>query len=130
MYRQLKDFLRQSEQKGFWIFSYANIAGAGAGYFAGRYLLGALPWLPGILVYAVLIIGGVALTWPREGRPTWRGLWNRGQFYVRRIVARQSLEIHSAAYYHVEQSTIRSFAVAGRVTYSGDQEDAGKKRGS
>jgi len=130
MYRQLKDFLRQSDQKGFWIFNYSNIAGAGAGYFAARYLLGALPWLPGIITYLVLVIGGVWLTWPHEGRSNWRSLWNRGQFWVRRLIARQSIEIHSAAYYRVEQSSIRPFSVDGRVTYSGDQEDLSKKRGT
>lgn len=62
-YKQLKDFFRQREQKAFWVFNYANLAGLFIGLFARRFLAERLPWVPGILLIPLAMFAGLALTW-------------------------------------------------------------------
>lgn len=119
-YRQLKDFFRQREQKAFWIFSYANIAGLFGGLFVGRFLADAIPWLPGPLLIPLAMLGGLSLTWQRQGRETYKVGWLHGRYIARRIFSSSSLTLHSAEHYRVEQTTIRPFSIAGRLAYSGE----------
>lgn len=117
-YKQLKDFFRQREQKAFWIFNYANIAGLFIGLFAGRFLAERLPWVPGILLIPLVMFAGLALTWQRQGRETYKTWWLLGRYAFRRVFASSSLTLHSTEFYRVEQATIRPFAIAGKLAYS------------
>jgi len=128
-YKQLKDFLRQSEQKAFWLFTYANIAGVAAGFFVARYLSEALPWMPAWLLFPALMLAGLACTWPREGRATYKTWMVMGQFLIRRLLSPRSLEVSSATYYRVEQSSLKAFALPGRITYlGGDKRPTAENR--
>ncbi len=119
-YRQLKDFFRQREQKAFWIFNYANIAGLFGGLFVGRFLADAIPWLPGPLLIPLVMLGGLSLTWQRQGRETYKVGWLRGRYMARRLFASSSLILHSAEHYRIEQTTLRPFSIAGKLAYSGE----------
>jgi hypothetical protein len=70
-YRQVKHIFRVSEQKGVWILSYSNLAGAVAGLLLGNVLQHWLPFLPTILSYRLGMGMGVAMTfrfhwWPSD----------------------------------------------------------------
>jgi hypothetical protein len=119
-YKQLKDFFRQREQKAFWVFNYSNIAGLFGGLFVARFLAEQIPWLPGPLVIPLVMLGGLSLTWQRQGRETYRTLWLLGCYVFRRVFAPSSLLLHSVEYYRVEQTALRPFSVAGRLAYSGE----------
>src|SRR6476661_7841450 len=119
-YKQLKDFFRQREQKAFWIFNYANIAGLFIGLFVGRFLVERLPWVPGALLIPAAMFGGLGMTWQRQGRETYKSWWLMSRYAVRRLFAARSLRAHSAEFYRVEQTTIRPFAVPGKLAYSGE----------
>lgn len=119
-YKQLKDFFRQREQKAFWIFNYANIAGLFGGLFVGRFLADAILWLPGPLLIPLVMLGGLSLTWQRQGRETYKAVWLRGRYLLRRIFASSSLLLHSTEHYRIEQTTIRPFSIAGKLAYSGE----------
>lgn len=119
-YKQLKDFFRQREQKAFWIFNYANIAGLFIGLLVGRYVAERLPWIPGVVLIPLAMFAGLSLTWQRQGRETYKTWWLWGSYLSRRLFASSSLVLHSAEYYRVEQTTIRPFAIAGKLAYSGE----------
>ncbi len=122
-YRQLKDFFRQREQKAFWIFNYANIVGLFAGLFVARFLAEQMSWLPGLILFPATMFAGLACTWPRQGRETYKTWWLWGGYLVRRVFASGSLVLTSNEYYRSEQVglAIRPFAVAGRMAYLGDR---------
>lgn len=120
-YKQLKDFFRQREQKAFWIFNYANIVGLFLGFFTARSLSEAVPWLPAPLLFPMAMLGGLALTWQRQGREAYRTGWLLCRYTLRRLFSKHSLMMNSANDYRVEQTTIRPFAVAGRLIYSGEE---------
>ncbi len=120
-YKQLKDFLKQSEQKAFWILTYANIAGIFAGFFAARYLAEALPGLPAPLLFPVGILLGVACTWPRDARPLYKYAWFALRYGGRRVFVPSALHFTGAAYYRVPITTsVRPLEIAGVLTYRGD----------
>jgi hypothetical protein len=84
--RQLEEFLGQADQKGFWIFTYANLAGAFFGAFLGNSLLDTAPpslKLPGILAGVIL---GVMTTWKVKGRPIYRWALSYVLFVLRRYL--------------------------------------------
>ena len=119
-YKQLKDFFRQREQKAFWVFNYANIAGLFIGLFVGRFLAERLPWVPGILLIPLAMFAGLALTWQQQGRETYKTWWLLGRYAFRRVFASSSLTLHSAEFYRFDQTTIRPFSIAGKLAYSGE----------
>jgi hypothetical protein len=124
-YKHLKDFLEQSSQKAFWILSYGNIAGLVVGFLVARYVSDLLPGLPGLLLYPGLALGGLALTWVRQGQPAYqRGLLWLG-FTLRRLLTPAALEVTSRRYYARPAAGARAFALEGLVSYSGDDADAG-----
>lgn len=127
-YKQLKDFFRQREQKAFWIFNYANIAGLFIGLFVGRFLAERLPWIPGMLLIPLAMFAGLSLTWQRQGRETYKTWWLLARYALRRVFASSSLSLHSAEYYRVEQTTIRPFSVAGKLAYSGEDPSRSASR--
>lgn len=122
-YRQLKDFFRQREQKAFWIFNYANIVGLFVGLFVARFLSEQFRWLPGVILFPAVMLAGLACTWPRQGRETYKTWWLLSRYLVRRIFASTSLAVSSNDYYPAEQARrgVRPFAVAGRLVYLGDR---------
>ena len=84
--RQLEEFLGQADQKGFWIFTYANLAGAFLGAFLGNSLFdSAAPSLklPGILVGVLL---GVMTTWKVKGHPIYVWALSYLLFVLRRYL--------------------------------------------
>ena len=84
--RQLEEFLGQADQKGFWIFSYANLGGAFFGAFAGNSLLERTApslKLPGIVLGVLL---GVMFTWKVKGYPIYRWVLAYGVFLLRRYL--------------------------------------------
>src|SRR6266550_4034015 len=95
-YKQLKDFFRQREQKAFWIFNYANIAGLFVGLFVARFLAERMAWLPGPLLIPAVMFAGLSLTWQRQGRETYKTWWLWGLYVFRRTFVSSSLVLHSA----------------------------------
>ncbi len=84
--RQLEEFLGQGDQKGFWIFTYANLAGAFLGAFVGSSLFDPLApslKLPGILSGVLL---GVMTTWKVKGHPIYRWCLSYILFVLRRYL--------------------------------------------
>jgi hypothetical protein len=126
-YKQLKDFFRQREQKAFWIFNYANIAGLFGGLFVARFLAEQMPWLPGPLLIPLVMFGGLSLTWQRQGRETYKTWWLWARYVFRRLFASSSLVLHSAEHYKIEHTALRPFSIAGRLAFSG--EDASRAYG-
>ncbi len=84
--RQLEEFLGQADQKGFWIFTYANLGGAFIGAFIGNSLMEMLApplKLPGILLGVLL---GVMTTWKVKGHPIYRWALSYATFFLRRYL--------------------------------------------
>ena len=119
-YKQLKDFLKQSEQKVFWIFSYANLAGLVLGFFAARYVAEQIAWAPGPLLYVLGLVGGLLATWPREARPLYKLLLLRLLHEIRRLLLPKTLLFTGAVYYRVPVTGVRPLTIAGVLTYRGD----------
>jgi hypothetical protein len=119
-YKQLKDFLKQSEQKAFWILTYANIAGLFAGFFLARYLAELVPWLPAPLLFPAGLVAGLACTWPREARPLYKYAWLALRHGGRRLFAPTTLRFTGAAYYRVPVTGVRPLAISGVLTYRGE----------
>ncbi len=99
--RQLEEFLGQADQKGFWIFTYANLAGAFMGAFLGNSLFEtAAPSLklPGILAGVLL---GVMTTWKVKGHAVYRWALSYILFVLRRYLklGLGDSTIDSALYY-------------------------------
>jgi hypothetical protein len=123
-YQQLKDFLKQSEQKVFWIFSYANLAGLVLGFFAARYIAEQITWAPAPLLYVLGIVGGLLATWPREARPLYKLLLLRLFYETRRQLLPKTLLFTGAVYYRVPVTGVRPLTIAGVLTYRGDRGSA------
>jgi hypothetical protein len=119
-YKQLKDFLKQSEQKAFWILTYANIAGIFAGIFAARYLAEALTWLPAPLLFPLGILVGLACTWPREARPLYKHAWLALCYGGRRVLIPGTLHFTGATHYRVPATGVRPLEIAGVLAYRGE----------
>jgi hypothetical protein len=82
--RQLEEFLGQADQKGFWIFSYANLGGGFFGAFAANSLLERTA--PALKLLGILlgILLGVAVTWKVKGCPVYRWIVYCALFFLRR----------------------------------------------
>lgn len=84
--RQLEEFLGQADQKGFWIFSYANLGGAFFGAFTGNALLErTVPSLK-LLGIALGVLLGVMITWKVKGYPVYKWILSYVMFLFRRYL--------------------------------------------
>ncbi len=119
-YKQLKDFLKQSEHKVFWIFSYYNLAGLVVGFFSARYLAEQATWAPAPLLYVLGIVAGLLATWPREARPFYKLLLLRLFYETRRHLLPRTLIFTGAVYYRAPVTGVRPLTIAGVLTYRGD----------
>lgn len=84
--RQLEEFLGQADQKGFWIFSYANLAGGFLGAFAGNSLLDKLAPSLKLLGIALGVLLGVMITWKVKGGPIYMWVLSNAVFLLRRYL--------------------------------------------
>jgi len=84
--RQLEEFLGQADQKGFWIFSYANLGGAFFGAFAGNSLLERTAPALKLLGIELGIVLGVLVTWKVKGYPIYRWALSYVLFLLRRYL--------------------------------------------
>jgi len=96
-YKQLKKW--RGLGKAFNVLSWENIISGAFGAWCAYQLSSLLPWLPWQLAYPPLIIAGIALTWPHEGRWLCTAVVMWGQYYLRRWLAPETLIIHSRDYY-------------------------------
>lgn len=84
--RQLEEFLGQADQKGFWIFSYANLGGAFLGAFAGNSLLESSAPVFKLPCIALGVLLGVVVTWKLKGYPIYRWVLSYLIFLLRRYL--------------------------------------------
>jgi hypothetical protein len=84
--RQLEEFLGQADQKGFWIFSYANLGGGFFGAFVGNSLLDKLAPSFKLLGIALGVLLGVLITWKVKGHPIYRWALSYAMFLLRRYL--------------------------------------------
>ena len=98
-YRQVKHIFRVSEQKGVWILSYSNLAGAVAGMFLGNALQTWLPFLPTVLAYGLGIGLGVAITFRFHGWPIYLQLFRWARYWLHQRLRPKAYEIDSTTYY-------------------------------
>lgn len=84
--RQLEEFLGQADQKGFWIFSYANLGGAFFGAFAGNSLLERTAPSLKLLGIVLGVLLGVAVTWKVKGYPIYKWALSYVIFLLRRYL--------------------------------------------
>src|SRR5687768_14359014 len=84
--RQLEEFLGQADQKGFWIFSYANLGGGFFGAFVGNSLFDKLAPSIKLLGIALGVLLGVLVTWKVKGHPIYRWVLSYVMFLLRRYV--------------------------------------------
>lgn len=85
--RQLEEFLGQADQKGLWIFTYANLGGGFIGAFLGNSLMERLaPAIPFIKLLGILlaVLLGVTVTWKVKGYPIHRWVLSYIAFVLRR----------------------------------------------
>lgn len=82
--RQLEEFLGQGDQKGFWVFSYANLGGAFFGAFAANSLLESSPPVLKVLGIVAGVLLGVLVTWKLKGYPIYRWILSHLIFLLRR----------------------------------------------
>ena len=122
-YKQLKDFLQQGQQKAFYVLSYFNVGGMVLGYILAQQVGALLPDVPSILLNALGIGGGLALTWDHQGLALYRVVWLGLEFQLRRLTAAPTLVVHAGAYYQRRLRSSRPFALSGLVSYSGDAGD-------
>lgn len=121
-YRHLKDFLEQTTQKAFWVFTYAHMAGLVAGFILARALSGLLPWLPGIILLPACLIAGLVLTWGHQGEPLYLVVLRWAGFQLRRLTPAR-LEVHAGRYYTRRAPATRSFTISGALSYRGEDAD-------
>jgi len=102
-YHQLEEFLDQSGQRAFWIFSFSLALGLFAGLFAGRALAALLPPAWGGLLGAPLLVAGallgIAATWQAQGQPLYARAWNRLSFAAQRLARPGGARVSSADIY-------------------------------
>jgi len=84
--RQLEEFLGQADQKGFWIFSYANLGGGFFGAFLGNSLLDKVAPSLKLLGIALGVLLGVVVTWKVKGHPIYRWVLSSAMFLLRRYL--------------------------------------------
>src|SRR3954454_9238804 len=108
-YHQMEEFLDQSQQKAFWIFSFSQVVGLFAGLFAGRLIGGLLPHaLSGLLGTPLLFAGallGVVATWKVRGQPLYARLWNNISFVARRISRLEPARVSSMDIFDIPVET-------------------------
>src|SRR4051794_1060330 len=122
-YHQLEEFLDQSQQKAFWIFSFGQVVGLFAGLFVGRLVGGMLPHaLGGILGTPLLFAGallGVVATWKVRGQPVYARVWNSVSFLARRLARLGTARVSSGDIYDIPVETVApvEWAAAGRPAF-------------
>src|SRR4051794_33305427 len=122
-YHQLEEFLDQSQQKAFWIFSFGQVVGLFAGLFMGRLVGGLLPHaLGGILGTPLLFVGallGVVATWKVKGQPIYARAWNSVSFLARRLARLGTARVSSMDIYDIPVATTApvEWAEAGRPSF-------------
>ncbi len=84
--RQLEEFLGQADQKGFWIFTYANLGGAFFGAFAGNSMLERTAPSLKLLGIILGVLLGVTVTWKVKGYPIYKWALSYGMFLIRRYL--------------------------------------------
>lgn len=84
--RQLEEFLGQADQKGFWIFTYANLGGGFFGAFAGNSLLERTAPSLKLLGIVLGVVLGVLITWKVKGYPIYRWALSYVLFLLRRYL--------------------------------------------
>lgn len=84
--RQLEEFLGQADQKGFWIFSYANLGGAFFGAFLGNSLLERTAPSLKLLGIVLGVVLGVLITWKVKGYPIYKWALSYVMFLLRRYL--------------------------------------------
>ena len=109
-YQQLEEFLDQSQQKAFWIFSFGQVVGLFAGLFVGRLVGALLPHaLGGLLGTPLLLAGallGVIATWKVKGQPIYALTWNYLSFYVKRLLRLAPMVVSSADIYETPAESV------------------------
>lgn len=87
--RQLEEFLGQADQKGFWIFTYANLGGGFIGAFVGNSLLERVaPSLTSLKLLGILlgVLLGLMTTWKVKGHPIYKWALSYVTFILRRYL--------------------------------------------
>ncbi len=84
--RQLEEFLGQADQKGFWIFTYANLGGGFIGAFAGNSLLERLAPSLKLLGIVLGVLLGLVTTWKVKGNPIYKWALSYAIFILRRYL--------------------------------------------
>ena len=135
-YHQLEEFLDQSQQKAFWIFSFGQVVGLFAGLFVGRLIGGLLPHaLGGILGTPLLFAGallGVVATWKVKGQPIYARVCNSLSFLARRLMrlgpGGRPARVSSMDIYDIPVETVApvEWAAGGRPSFhfAGEQRPA------
>ncbi|MBF6611594.1 MAG: hypothetical protein IVW55_00510 [Chloroflexi bacterium] len=99
--RQLEEFLGQADQKGFWIFTYANLGGGFLGAFIGNSLIEMVA--PPLKLLGILfgVLLGVMTTWKVKGHPIYRWALSYATFILRRYlkIGLGDFTIDAAFYY-------------------------------
>jgi hypothetical protein len=116
--RQLEEFLGQADQKGFWIFTYANLAGGFIGAFVGNSLLDRVAPSFKLLGIVAGVLLGLMTTWKVKGHPIYKWALSYIMFVLRRYL-KLGLGDHmidAALYYRartVEQTPFMLVAARG-----------------
>ena len=116
--RHLEEFLGQADQKGFWIFTYANLAGGFIGAFVGNSLLDRVAPSFKLLGIVVGVLLGLMTTWKVKGHPIYKWVLSYTMFVLRRYL-KLGLGDHmidAALYYRartVEQTPFMLVATRG-----------------
>jgi hypothetical protein len=98
-YRHIKHIFRVSEQKGIWILSYSNLAGALAGLMAANLVHGWLPLVPGVLWYPLGILAGVVITFRVAGWPLYTQLYRWGRYTLLHQLTPRAFDLDTTLYY-------------------------------
>lgn len=98
--RQLEEFLGQADQKGFWIFTYANLAGGFIGAFAGNGLAERVA--PSAAAFKLLgialgVLFGVTTTWKVKGHAVYTWALLLASFALRRYARIGMTDAHISA---------------------------------
>jgi hypothetical protein len=112
--RQLEEFLGQADQKGFWIFTYANLAGGFIGAFAGNGIAERIaPSAAAVKLLAIAlgIVFGVITTWKVKGHPIYTWAMLSVSFVLRRYVrvGMTDSQISAGAFYRPGASRRKPF---------------------
>ncbi len=112
--RQLEEFLGQADQKGFWIFTYANLGGGFIGAFVGNSLLERVaPSLTSLKLLGILlgVLLGLMTTWKVKGHPIYKWGLSYTTFILRRYlkIGLGDSTINAGTYYRTRTVTQEPF---------------------